>query len=585
MRVIKHYLLVLIALLNLPVAVTGAHATIVWHNPLAEKYQTVCGRAWNSENSDNYHRLPDRVRPLVRSYLWDVATQSAGLSVAFRTTSPVIEVSYTVTDEIGRWGMAATGASGVDLYAMDVNGRMRWCAANISFGDTVRFSYRDINYTGDPLQGYEFRLYLPLNNTVQGLMIGTEEGSPFSFIPTATERPIVVYGTSIAQGACVSRPGMSWTNIVERESGHPVVNLGLAGQGQLDPQLFSLLSEIDASLYVVDCMPNMNGQLTAEIFSRTVDGVKSLRRAHADTPILLVEHSGYVNDGTSAVAERSYRSSNAELLRAYRQLEADGVQGLYYLTHDEIGLQMDDMVEGIHPNEMGMRRYADAYLKKIRRIMGEEQTTVFVPCRQQRDSYNWLERHEEAIRLNLKEQPDIVLIGNSITHYWAGTPKARDARGTDSWQKLFRGHTVRNMGFGWDRIENALWRIYHGELDGFKAKKVFLLMGTNNLDRNDDDEIVDGILALVKAVRSRQPEARIYVCGILPRAWAETHVRMVNDLLQRRLIGSDATYVDMSPEVTGADGRVINELFIDGLHPNAEGYERMAKMMEWAVKE
>jgi lysophospholipase L1-like esterase len=490
-----------------------------------------------------------------------------------------------VSGEIGKWGMAATGASGVDLYAMDVNGRLRWCAAKFLFGDTISYRYNNINYSGDPAQGYEFRLYLPLNNTVKSLTIGTEEGKPFNFIPTPSERPIVVYGTSIAQGACVSRPGMSWSNIVERESGHQLINLGFGGQGQLDSAIFNLINEIDAGLYIVDCMPNMNGNNIKEIYQRTLDGVKLLRHGHPDTPILLVEHSGYVNEGTSAVAEQSYRQSNAELLRAYRELQSEGIGGLYYLTHDEIGLGMDDMVEGIHPNEMGMRKYADAYLKKIRQILGEDIDSPFTPCRQQRDSYNWLERHEEVVRLNHEEQPDIVLIGNSITHYWAGTPTARDARGTKSWAKLFKGHTVRNMGFGWDRIENALWRIYHGELDGYRAKKVFLLMGTNNLDRNDDEEIVDGILSLVKAVRSHQPEAKIYVCGILPRAWAETHVRMVNELLQRRLIGADATYVDMTPEVVQPDGRVINELFIDGLHPNEEGYARMAKMMEQAVKE
>lgn len=559
--------------------------SMTWHDPLQEPSQVINGRAWNSEIGNSYSRLPERAKANVRSSLWDMAVQPAGLSIAFRTTSPTIEVRYTVSGEIGKWGMAATGASGVDLYAMDVNGQLRWCAANFLFGDTISYRYNNINYSGDPAQGYEFRLYLPLNNTVKSLTIGTEEGKPFNFIPTPSERPIVVYGTSIAQGACVGRPGMSWSNIVERESGHSLINLGFGGQGQLDSAMFSLINELNAGLYIVDCMPNMNGNLIGEIYQRTLDGVKLLRQGHPDTPILLVEHSGYVNEGTSAVAEESYRRSNAELLRAYHELQSEGIGELYYLTHDEIGLGMDDMVEGIHPNEMGMRKYADAYLKKIRQILGEDIDSPFTPCRQQRDSYNWLERHEEVVRLNHEEQPDIVLIGNSITHYWAGTPTARDARGTKSWAKLFKGHTVRNMGFGWDRIENALWRIYHGELDGYKAKKVFLLMGTNNLDRNDDDEIVDGILSLVRAVRSHQPEAKIYVCGILPRAWAETHVRMVNELLQRRLIGADATYVDMTPEVVQPDGRVINELFIDGLHPNEEGYARMAKMMEQAVKE
>lgn len=139
------------------------------------------------------------------------------------------------------------------------------------------------------------------------------------------------------------------------------------------------------------------------------------------------------------------------------------------------------------------------------------------------------------------------------------------------------------MGFGWDRIENALWRIYHGELDGFQAKKIFLLMGTNNLDKNTDEEIIEGINELVKAVRQRQPEAQIYVCGILPRAWAETRVALLNRALQIRLHADEATFIDMSSEVTDKNGKIIDSLFRDGLHPNEEGYKRMAKMLKEAV--
>eukprot|EP01034_Spumella_vulgaris_P014863 gene14863-18989_t len=48
------------------------------------------------------------------------------------------------------------------------------------------------------------------------------------------------------------------------------------------------------------------------------------------------------------------------------------------------------------------------------------------------------------------------------------------------------------MGYGWDRIENVLWRIYHGELDGFMAKQIFVNIGTNNLQMNSDEEILAG---------------------------------------------------------------------------------------------
>lgn len=177
------------------------------------------------------------------------------------------------------------------------------------------------------------------------------------------------------------------------------------------------------------------------------------------------------------------------------------------------------------------------------------------------------------------------MIGNSITHYWGGEPTARLVRDENSWKKLFKGKTVRNLGFGYDRIENALWRIYHEELDGYEAEKVFLLMGTNNLEKNSDDEIIDGINELVRAVRHRQPKAKIYVVGILPRAWQELRVSTLNKVLRTRLLTDEATFVDLSAELTLPNGNIINELFSDGLHPNKEGYQRIAKALEIVVKE
>ena len=195
------------------------------------------------------------------------------------------------------------------------------------------------------------------------------------------------------------------------------------------------------------------------------------------------------------------------------------------------------------------------------------------------------ERHAQVLKLNKEKAPEIVLIGNSITHYWGGEPTAHIVRGQDSWDKLFKGKEVRNMGFGYDRIENALWRIYHGELDGYQAKKVILLMGTNNLGKNTNNEIIDGINELVRAIRHRQPKAEIYVAGILPRSGQEVRVAALNELLQTRLKSDEATYIDMTSEMIQPNGRIIKELFTDGLHPNKEGYQRMAKMLVKVIKE
>jgi lysophospholipase L1-like esterase len=354
----------------------------------------------------------------------------------------------------------------------------------------------------------------------------------------------------------------------------------------MEPEVFNLIAEIDAQMYILDNMPNMGGDRYPKIYDRTLYGVRKIRET-SQAPILFVEHYPISHMGTSIEEEQNYKKLNVEFRKALRTLKEEGVQNLYLLTEEELGLSEDCSVEGWHPNDLGMQMYADAYIPKIKNILNEncEKNCVFVPCTQQRDPYNWKERHEQVLKLNKEKAPEIVLIGNSITHYWGGEPTAHIVRGQDSWDELFKGKVVRNMGFGWDRIENALWRIYHGELDGYQAQIVVLLMGTNNLDKNSDDEIIDGINELVRAVRYRQPKAEIYVTGILPRAGMEARLVRLNKALQVRLLNEEATYIEMSTILTHPDGKIIKELFIDGLHPNKEGYRRIAKMFEKIIRE
>ena len=579
---IKHFLILLIGVistLQLP-------AQLQWKNPLAESFQTVHGQAWQDELKGTYYRLPERAKEVVRKPVWGLSRHSAGLSIVFRSNAPEIKVSYAVTEGFAMAHMPATGKSGVDLYATDANGKLRWCAAKYAFGDTITYTYSHLSYVTDPKQGYEYQLFLPPYNEIKWLEIGVDKEYTLRFLPASKEKPIVLYGTSIAQGACASRPGMVFGNIINRTLQHPVVNLGFSGNGQMEPEVFDFLSEIDAKMFILDNMPNMNKERTGLIYERATNGIRKLRQK-SNAPILLVEHNGYANEFSSLDAEDSYRKTNIELRRVYQTLKAEGIKELYYLTKEEIGFTQDATVESIHPSDLGMQIYADAYIPKIKEILQEDadSRTVFQPCMQQRDSYDWKERHEQVLKLNKEQAPDVLLIGNSITHYWAGEPTASLARGTDSWNQLFKGKVVRNLGFGWDRIENALWRIYHGELDGYEAQKVVLLMGTNNLEQNTDDEIIDGINELVRAVRHCQPQAQIYVTGILPRAWHEPRVAALNQMIQIRLLANEATYVDLSAAFLQSDGRIINELFTDGLHPNKEGYQRMAEMLEKAIKE
>jgi Lysophospholipase L1 and related esterases len=583
MKHIKTLFLTALAILNF----TISYAQDTTYNPLKNIFPVIQGRAWQSNLQSPYSRLPLTAKETIREAVWDLSQNSAGLYIKFRSNANKITIKYTVSQRLSMPHMPATGVSGLDLYALDNEGKQRWCAAKFNFSDTITYTYNNLYYTSSaPHNGYEYTLYLPLYNTVNWLEITTAKNSNFSFLPISNEKPIVVYGTSIAQGACASRPGMAWSNILERELEYPIINLGFSGNGRLEKEVFDLLAQIDAKLYIIDCNPNLSGIYSKEIFDRIVKGVNILRSKN-NAPILLVEHSGYTNDLTCKEAENSYRESNKELFKSYEFLKEKNFKDIYYLTKEEIGFNLNSMVEGVHPNDLGMREYANAYSKKIKGIFKFDTTLTqkFTPCRQQRDSYNWNERHNEVLALNKTNPPQIVLIGNSITHFWAGEPSFRIARGEKSWKKLFKGKVVRNMGFGWDRLENALWRVNHEELDGYNAEKIFVLMGTNNLERDTDDEIIYGLNALLSSIYKKQPQAQIYVCAILPRKNLEERIAKLNQRIESLISNSPMKFVPMHTLLTLPSGKIDPTLFPDGLHPNAEGYKKMGEMMEWAVKE
>lgn len=362
---------VILACLLALVCEVNTSAQTKWMNPLEQGDNIVHGRWWNSELKDNYHRLTLRAEGKVRGAVWGLSRQSAGLSVCFHTNAPSVKVRYKVTGGLNMFHMPTTGVSGVDLYATDANGQLRWCASkfNLSYKDTINYEFKDLTYFTGEDRGYDYELFLPLYNEVAWMEIGVAEGHELRFLPAPSEQPIVVYGTSIAQGACASRTGMAWTNIVHRESRYPVINLGFSGNALIEEEVFHFLAEIPAKLFIIDCLPNMSTERSELIYDRLIKGIAILREK-SSAPILLVEHN-YANGVSSQQSVDWYTHSNKEQKRAYKALCKQGVKNLFYLSHDELGFTQDSMVEGIHPNDLGMRQYADAYLKKIRKILGK----------------------------------------------------------------------------------------------------------------------------------------------------------------------------------------------------------------------
>ena len=134
----------------------------------------------------------------------------------------------------------------------------------------------------------------------------------------------------------------------------------------------------------------------------------------------------------------------------------------------------------------------------------------------------------------------------------------------------------QNLGYGFDRIENVLWRVYHGELDGYEAEKVVLMIGTNNMGISSDHEIVEGLRFLLFAIRERQPKASIKVMGILPRREHEDWVKNINHEISTMAKAAGCRFSDAGVFLLKKDGKIDESLFLDGLHPNEKGYQLIA---------
>ena len=211
--------------------------------------------------------------------------------------------------------------------------------------------------------------------------------------------------------------------------------------------------------------------------------------------------------------------------------------------------------------------------------------TALVPVpKLEQDSYDWYARHAEVLRLKDRLNPEVVLIGDSITHFWGGEPKSAQANGPASWQATFGAYRTLNLGFGWDRIQNVLWRLDHGELDGVHPRVIVLHIGTNNTSdterarKNTPTEIAEGVRAILRRLRAKTPEARIILMAVFPREQKPDHPRRqqigeINGLLRELGQMPGVTWLDIGPKLLQPDGTISREMMRDFCHPTEAGYQ------------
>jgi lysophospholipase L1-like esterase len=203
----------------------------------------------------------------------------------------------------------------------------------------------------------------------------------------------------------------------------------------------------------------------------------------------------------------------------------------------------------------------------------------------------WLKQHEGYVAVASRGGIDLLFLGDSITASW-------DKTAPGVWSRYYVPRKAANFAIGGDKIQNLLWRVDHGELDGVKPKVVVLMIGTNNLTQQTEDQIIEGIKTVIDHLWIKLPDTKILLLGLTPRAPGrdprqpiaepDPRVKPLNARLARLEIPSKLRYLDIGPKLLDPNGQVLQTHQPDFLHFSRKGYQIWADAMEptlWEMME
>jgi len=322
------------------------------------------GKGW-AQTAGPFDRLPDSATNKVSRTAWGLSKNSAGMCVRFVTDAATVSARWSLTSaELAMPHMPATGVSGLDLYARSTNGL--WQFVGNGRPGRVESNNATFTFPGGAKALRECLLYLPLYNGIKSLAIGVPPDARLEAPaprPAPLRKPIVVYGTSIAQGGCASRPGMVWSAILGRLLDRPMINLGFSGSGTMEPPVGEALAELDPAAYVIDCLWNV-GDIPQDEFNQRVGSlVHTIRKAHPLTPIVFVGQSLIRPEAHPTNMTRKQETS-------VLALQKEGVTNLVLVpgTH-LVGDDGEATVDGVHLTDLGMDRQAKCLLPVLRELL------------------------------------------------------------------------------------------------------------------------------------------------------------------------------------------------------------------------
>ena len=350
----------LTSLLATPLAAAGPE--LRWLPPSSSELE-IDGLPWFGQNGGEFFRLPAASQEKFPPPVWNLAKSPSGARVRFRTDATALAIRLEYPSAPNMSNMHAFGQTGVDLYADGVYRGTAIADKDAKPGKIYEHAY----FSGQPRTWREMTVYLSLYKPVKVIGIGVDREARFEKARGfAIPKPVVFYGTSITQGGCASRPGMSYQAIAGRLLNIDFVNLGFSGNGKGEPDVAAAVARIDASCFVLDFAQN-NATVNSlrEVYGPFLD---TLRKAHPDTPILAITP---IYSAREAVGATEHEGMREHIRQVVSQRIGAGDRNLQVVEGTDLlgPARSDGLVDGTHPNDLGFQWMAEGLAPRLRRVL------------------------------------------------------------------------------------------------------------------------------------------------------------------------------------------------------------------------
>jgi len=359
-------ILTLIAAFSLGIAAFADEPQFVYTNALD---LTVGGKVCE-KTFEPFSRLPESLKDVSRPAVWGLGRNSAGVYVKFASDAGGFSLKWTPTFFKTMQNMAPIGTRGLALYVYDKGEWVYVGAPKVGMDPSKRV--QEYFLSCDKLEGQmrEYLVYMGLYVGFLKFEIGVKPGKtikPSEFNSPKAEKPVIIYGTSILQGASASHPGLAGTNILSRMLDREVINLGFSGNALLDYDIAELMASYpDPGVYVMDNIPNGSAKLTHE---KLAGFIKIIRDAHPTTPIVFVEGPIYPGARFDTGRERFCVDKNIALHEEYDKFKKAGMKNIYMITSEKMLTDNNiGTIEGTHFTDIGFTQWAECVYPTLRKL-------------------------------------------------------------------------------------------------------------------------------------------------------------------------------------------------------------------------